>query len=236
MTKHFERNLDHLKRGILAIGALVEELMNKATVALIDRRVALAQEILLCDDEVDEREVEFEEECLKALALHQPVAGDLRFIVAVMKVNQMLERMGDLAINIAERAIYLAQHEPLGAPLERIKLMVDNVRAMTRLSLDALVNLDTNAACQVIMQDDVVDEINARLFNDLLAMMTTDPAVIERAVHMLLISRHLERIADHACNIAEDVVFMVEGEIIRHHAVSATPNPSGNKGPNQVDE
>jgi phosphate transport system protein len=218
MTKHFERNLDYLKRGILAIGSLVEELMNKATVALIDRRVALAQELLLCDDEVDEREVEFEEECLKALALHQPVAGDLRFIVAVMKVNQMLERMGDLAINIAERAIYLAQHEPLGAPLERIKLMVDKVRAMVRSSLDALVNVDAAEARQVIAQDDEVDDLNAALIRELLALMTADVSVIERAVHMLLISRHLERIADHACNIAEDVVFMVEGEIIRHHA------------------
>lgn len=217
MTKHFERNLDHLKRGILTIGSLVEELMNKATVALIDRRAALALEILNGDDEVDEREVEFEEECLKALALHQPVAGDLRFIVAAMKVNAMLERMADLAVNIAERVVYLAQHEPIGAPLESIKLMVDKVRTMVRLSLDALVNIDTAVARQVIAQDDEVDALNAGLIRELLAMMTADPAVIERAVHMLLISRHLERIADHACNIAEDVVFMVEGEIIRHH-------------------
>ncbi len=217
MTKHFERNLDHLKRGILTIGSLVEEMMNKAMVALIDRRAALAQEIMASDDEVDEREVELEEECLKALALHQPVAGDLRFIITMLKVNAMLERMGDLAINIAERALYLAQHDPIGAPLERIKAMVDNVRAMTRLSLDALVNLDTNAARQVITQDDIVDDLNAELIRELLDMMQADPAVIERAVHTLLISRHLERIADHACNIAEDVVFMVEGEIIRHH-------------------
>jgi phosphate transport system protein len=218
MTKHFERNLDRLKRGILTTGSLVEELMNKATVALVDRRAELAREILLSDDEVDAREVEFEEECLKALALHQPVAGDLRFIVAVMKVNAMLERMADLAINIAERALFLAQHEPLAEPLARIRLMVDKVRAMVRLSLDALVNVDTGLARQVIAQDDEVDDINAGLIRELLALMAADAAVIERAVHMLLISRHLERIADHACNIAEDVVFMVDGEIIRHHA------------------
>jgi phosphate transport system protein len=216
MTKHFERNLDHLKRGVLSIGSLVEELMNKATVALLDRRVALAQEILLSDDEVDEREVAFEEECLKALALHQPVAGDLRFILTVMKVNVVLERVADLAVNIAERTVYLAQHEPIGAPLERIRLMVEKVRVMLRLSIDALVNIDTAAARQVIAADDEVDAINAALIRELLALMATDPGVIERAVHTLLISRHLERIADYACNISEDVVFMVEGEIIRH--------------------
>jgi phosphate transport system protein len=216
MTKHFERNLDHLKRGVLAIGALVEELMNKAAVALLDRRVALAQEILLSDDEVDEREVEFEEECLRALALHQPVAGDLRFILTVMKVNVVLERIADLAVNIAERTVYLAQHEPIGAPTESIRLMVEKVRAMLRLSVDALVNIDTAAARQVIASDDEVDAINAALIRELLALMAADAGVIERAVHTLLISRHLERIADHACKIAEDVVFMAEGEIIRH--------------------
>ncbi len=216
MSKHLLRDLENVKKKILGMGAMVEEATNKAITALVDRRPELAQEVMAGDDKIDELEVAIEEECLKILALHQPVATDLRFIIAVMKVNNDLERMGDLAINIAERSAYLSTHEPIEVPLE-FDRMVETVRCMLRDSLDALVNLDTALARKICAQDDAVDAINSEMFRVLQDVMYQEPKTIKRAVHTLSASRHLERIADLATNIAEDVVFMVEGEVIRHH-------------------
>jgi len=215
MSKHLQRDLERVKKEILGMGALVETATNKAITALIDRRPELAEALMAGDDAIDEKEVAIDEECLKILALHQPVATDLRFTVAVMKVGNDLERMGDLAINIAERAAYLSTHEPIEIPLD-FDRMVEKVQTMLRECLDALVNLDTTLARKICREDEEVDAINRQMFVILQDRMYREPETIKRAVHLLSASRHLERIADLATNIAEDVVFMVEGEVIRH--------------------
>lgn len=217
MSKHLERDLANLKKDLLGLGTLVEESINMAMNALLRRDETLVREVMDHEYLVDEREVQIEEECLKLLALHQPVAGDLRFIVAVLKVNSDLERMGDLAFNIAKRAKYLCHSEPLSAEIN-FEEMVSKVRAMVRLSLDALVNQDVALAKEVCSRDDEVDRINKQMYNDLKQLMRDDPNNVERAVDMLSASRHLERIGDLATNIAEDIIFMVEGEVIRHGA------------------
>ena len=215
MPIHLHRDLEHLAKEVLSVGSLVEEATNHAIEALIHRRAELAESVLQGDDRIDRREVEVEIDCLKMLALHQPVAADLRYIVAVLKVNNDLERMGDLAVNVAERARYLATHDPLTVDLD-FATMGELVKRMVRDCLDALVRRDVAAARHVMQDDDRVDEINADMFVTLQRVMQEDPANVKRAVHMLSASRHLERIADLATNIAEDVVFMVDGEVIRH--------------------
>lgn len=212
---HLQRDMDRLKREILTVGAMVEQAFDKAVTALTDREPDLAREVVDGDGSIDDREVHIEEECLKILALHRPVATDLRFVVTILKVNNDLERMGDLAVNIAERAGFLAGEEPLGVPLD-FQRMVDCVRMMVRSSLDSLVNRDTEIARSIIQRDDEVDQLNAEMFSVLQSLMKSRPEYIERAVNTLSASRHLERIADLATNIAEDVIFLVEGEVIRH--------------------
>ena len=220
MTKHLVRDLEVLKKEILGIGALVEDAIHMATSALLDRRPEFAEAVIHGDVEIDTREVAIEEECLKILALHQPVAFDLRFIITVLKVNNDLERMGDLAVNIAERAGYLSQHPPLDRP-RGFNRMVEQVRAMVDKSLNALVEQDTDLAHEVLRADDEVDATHREMFSHMQAAMTADPANIVRATHLLSASRNLERIADQATNIAEDVLFMVDGEIIRHRKIRA---------------
>lgn len=215
MSKHLQHDLDRLKKDILALGAMVEESIHKAIASLVRRDPELAREVLAGDDVIDRKELEVEDLCLKVLALHQPVAGDLRFIVAVMKVNNDLERMGDHAQNIAERALFLATHPPIEVDLDFAR-MLDAVRSMVTQSLDALVNHDPKLARAVLAQEDGVDRLNEHMFTVLQDLMTRDSGTIERAVQVLSVSRHLERIADLATNIAEDIVFMVEGEVIRH--------------------
>jgi phosphate transport system protein len=215
VTKHLERDLDLLKREILTMGALVEEATSKAITALTNRRSDLAEEVRDGDNVLDATEVLVEETCLKVLALHQPVATDLRFIVAVLKVNNDLERMGDLAANIAERALHLASEDPLPIPL-KFEDLGERVRGMVKDSLDALVNVDPILARKVCAEDDAVDALNRDLFRRAQDLMKQKPETVERAVSALSASRHLERIADQATNIAEDVIFMVEGEIVRH--------------------
>jgi phosphate transport system protein len=215
MPIHFHRDKEHLKRELLELGMLVEEATIKAIRALVDRHLELAEEVMMGDDRVDEKEVRVEEECLKVLALHQPVANDLRFIVALMKVNNDLERMGDIAVNIAERAAYIAVHDPLDVQLD-FRSMADAVQRMVRDSLDCLVRMDTALARKVTRADDEVDAYNRQMFVVLQRVMESDPKSVQRAVHLLSCSRHLERIADLATNIAEDVIFMVDGEVVRH--------------------
>jgi phosphate transport system protein len=215
VTKHLQRDLDVLKRDILTMGALIEEATNKAIVALTNRRLELVQEVVDGDRVIDTKEVELEEACLKVLALHQPVAADLRFIVAVLKVNNDLERIGDLASNVAERARALASEDPLPIPL-RFEELGEKVLGMVRGSLDALVNIDTELARKVCADDDIVDEMNRDLYRRAQVLMREKPETVEAAVNALSASRHLERMADQATNIAEDVIFMVEGEIVRH--------------------
>lgn len=217
MTKHLQRDLEHLKKQLLSVGTLVEEATTKSIAALTERRGELAEEVLQGDDQIDTREVQVEEDCLKALALHQPVAADLRFIVAVMKVNNDLERMGDLAVNIAGRAQYLSRHDPIRLPVD-VPRMAEAVRSMVRQSLDALIKRDPAVARRVLADDEEVDRLHGAMFKAVQDLMRKDSETIERAVATLSVSRYLERIADLATNIAEDVLFMIEGELVRHQA------------------
>ena len=212
---HLARDLEALKKDILAVGALVENALLLATTALLERRSELARQVIEGDAEIDRREVVIEDQCLKILALHQPVASGLRFIITVLKVNNDLERMGDLAVNIAERALDLGEMEPLRGQT-RLEDMIERVRSMVNDSLSALVELDVDVARRVLRSDDEVDELNRQMFAELQQVMLNDPGSIERAMHVLSASRNLERVADQATNVAEDVLFMVEGDIVRH--------------------
>jgi len=216
VVKHLHREIDSLKKMILALGARVEENVYKAVRALEERNRVFAEEVIAGDSEVDQEEVDVEEECLKVLALYQPVASDLRMIVSILKINNDLERVGDLAVNIAERALFLATHDRPNIPLDFTK-MVEKTRGMLRKSLDALVNRDAGAAHEVMQADDEVDEINREMYGLIQEAIRKDLGRLESLIHLLSCSRHLERIADHATNIAEDVIYMVEGEIVRHH-------------------
>ena len=215
MSRHFQKNLDLIKKETMRLASMVVDATNKALIALVDRRPALAEEVMRGDDVIDRKEVQIEEECLKALALHQPLATDLRFIVSVIKANNDLERIGDLAVNIAERAVYLSHHDPLHISLD-FSGMAEMAHTMLRDSLDAFSNGDTALARKVLEMDDELDDANREMYHSLQRLMRQDPDTIERAVHLLSVSRHLERIGDLATNIAEDVVYMVEGELIRH--------------------
>ena len=216
MTVHFLRDLEQLKKELLTVGSMVENSVNNAIAALVNRRPELAAEVIRTDDLIDDKEIEVEEQCLKVLALHQPVAADLRFVVAVLKVNSDLERMGDYAVHIAERAEYLSSGPVLNIPTDYFNEMVTRVQAMVRKVLDALINRDSAEAREVVKMDDEVDELHWRFFDIVMNLARDDPSSVERAFHTLSASRHLERIGDLATNIAEDIVFMVEGEVIRH--------------------
>ena len=218
MSLHLQRDLDALKKEILQLGSLVESSINKALVALIERRSELVDDVFDNEKLIDLQEVSIEEHCLKVLALHQPVAVDLRFIVAVLKVNNDLERMGDFAVNVAERAKALNAQEMISCPVEFTDVVPQTIRSMVRNSLTALVKFDVEMARAVISMDDKVDEVNRLMYRDLKELMVQDSSTVERAVSLLSCSRYLERIADLTTNIAEDVIFMVEGEVVRHQS------------------
>jgi len=215
MSQHFLKSLEEVNKSILEVGALVEEAINNAILAFVNRRPEMARDVIAGDDEIDRREIAVEELCLRLLALYQPVAQDLRFIVSVLKVNSELERMGDLAGDIADRSLSLSNQEPLQVNMD-MTTMAERVRAMVREALDALVRRDASLAKRVIAEDDEVDRLNYQHRGELINVMHADPSNVERGLLTLLASRHLERIADHAVNVAEDVVYMVEGSVIRH--------------------
>lgn len=215
MAKHLQREIKNLKKKLLSEGAQVESMFLSATTALEEHDEQIAREVIEKDIEIDNMEVDIEEDCLKILALHQPVAIDLRFIVAVLKINNDLERIGDLAVNIAERAIFLASRPKPDVPFD-FGQMAEKARKMLKKSLDALVNLKTDFAQQVCASDDEVDAINRRTYIAVQEALKEYPGQTESLIHLLSASRHLERIADHATNIAEDVIYMIEGQIIRH--------------------
>ncbi|GJM21327.1 MAG: phosphate transport system regulatory protein PhoU [Planctomycetota bacterium] len=217
MLRHLHRDLTKLNDHILALGGRVEEALARASRALVERKADLARKVIADDAMIDELELTIDEECLKLLALHQPVAGDLRFITSAMKINNDLERIGDLAVNLAERAVDLSSHEPLNLPLA-FEDMTTTARWMLRDSLDALVRQDPDLARRVCAKDDEVDELNRRHFDILMDRMRRDPEVLDAALDYLTASLHLERVADLATNIAEDVVFMVEAVVMRHGA------------------
>ena len=220
MSVHLQRDLDHLKKEILTLGEMVEAATNDAMLALSNRLPDLARSVITAEKAIDVKEVLIEEACLKILALHQPVAIDLRFIVLVLKVNNDLERMGDFAANVAARALFLSSEEPIPFPPEFSATMPSRIRTMVHNSLDALVKLDVVLAREVIEMDNEVDAINRQMYVELQNLMERDSSTIKRAIELLSTSRYLERIADLATNIAEEVVFLVEGEVIRHSSGS----------------
>ena len=215
MTKHIQRQTEVLKQKILYVGTLVEEAIAKAIAALINRDASLANKIIEADNVIDRMEVDVEEECLKILALYQPVAADLRFVVAVLKINNDLERMGDLAQNIAKRVVYLAKADPMDLAID-FRSMAAKAQNMVKQSLDALVNADTALARQVRAEDDEVDQARQRIRKQILDAIRKHPDRVEYLLKFNSVSKHLERLADMATNVAEDVIYMVEGEIVRH--------------------
>lgn len=215
MTKHLDRELDQLHHSILSLSTLVEQMIDKSSTALCEGRVELADEVVTDDREVDRREVDIEEECLKILALHQPVAFDLRRITTIIKVNNDLERIADLAVNVAHRARGVNRHPHFQIP-DGVDTMVARVNQMVHAALDAFVRQDAEDAREVVLSDDLVDQSNVALIEQLSDLMRSNPAMVDPALHCFSAIRHLERIADLATNIAEDAIYLVNGEIVRH--------------------
>ncbi len=222
MTRYFHEELDQIKEKLLKLGSLVETMAENAVASLVDRDSRLARDTIASDDRADRLEVEIDEACVRMLALHQPAAGDLRFITTAMKVSTDLERMADQAVNISQRVIELNQ-EPQLKPYIDIPIMSQLAQKMLRECLDAFVRRDVELAREVIAADNKVDALKGQVFRELLTFMMGDPTTIPRALQLLLISRHLERIADHATNISEMVIFLVEGKNVRH----ITPKEQG---------
>jgi len=217
MKSHVEREITELKEKILRMGALVEERISLAVKALVERDAKLAEKISSSDDEVNTMEMEIDEKCLSILALHQPEASDLRFIFATIKINKDLERMGDQAVNIAQRTKLVISAPPL-KPLIDIPRMAALTRDMIHDVLDAFVRRDIELARMVCERDGQIDALNDQLFRELLTYMMEKKGKINQALQLILISRSLEKVGDHATNIAEDVIFAVVGKDIRHHA------------------
>ncbi len=221
MSKHLERDLDNLQRDILTMAGSVEEQIHKAIRALQERDPQLAQEVIDGDTQIDQDENHVEEECLKMLALHQPVAVDLRRIAAALKINNELERMADLAEDIAERAQFLARPPFVPVP-EKLQRMTDLTTAMVRESLSSFINLDPHQARRVCRLDDEIDRYNLEIIAEVIRTMQRSPELVPPGLSLFSATRHLERIADHATNIAEDVVYLAEGEIVRHRPAAVT--------------
>jgi phosphate transport system protein len=217
MERHFDQDLQQLKERILYMGSLAETMIHIAVKALVDRKKDLTQDVYRQEEEVNKLHIEIDDRCITMIALHQPAASDLRFIAAGMKINADLERIADQAVNICETTEYLLQ-EPQLKPLIDVPRMAQIASKMLKDALDAFVNRDENLARSVLTRDDEVDELKEQVFRELLTYMISDPTTIKRGLDLILISRNLERIADHATNIAEDVVFVIVGKDIRHHA------------------
>ncbi len=215
MTLHLQREIDNLKKDILSLGSMVELSVHEATKAIETQDEALAKSVIEKDIEINQKEVDIEESCLKILALYQPVASDLRFIVAVLKIDNDLERIGDLAVNIAERAVFLASQPKVKISFD-FPSMASKAQTMLKDSLDALVNQRADLAMEVCAGDDVVDKVNREMYLKVQEAIHKHPEQTESLIHLLSVSRHLERIADCATNIAEDVIYMAKGEIVRH--------------------
>lgn len=228
MSLHFQRQIDKLKRQVLMLGALVEEAVANAIQAVELNDLDLATRVIDGDTKVDEMEIDVEEECLHTLALHQPVAFDLRFVVAVLKINNDLERIADLAVNIAEQTRFLGKQSGLDLTQFEIFKTARLVRSMLKQSLDALVNVNSQEAQAVRVLDDEVDEAHRRTLALIRQRMREQPSQIEPLLNVLSISRQLERIADHTVNVAEDVIYMAKGDIMRHRRPKAADaKPTG---------
>lgn len=219
MKVHFQREIDKLKQQILEMSADVEKSVADAVRAVETRDAVLAMAVVQHETQTNAREVDVEEECLKILALHQPVAADLRYLIAVLKINQDLERIGDLAAHIAQSALLLFEMHPVDTPIQ-LGEMADKSQHMLKKVLDAFVNVDVTAAREIRRADPELDALNRAIATRLKAEITRSPAMVEPLLKLMHIARHLERIGDHATNIAEDLIYLIEGKIVRHTTVT----------------
>jgi phosphate transport system protein len=214
--RHFIEELDHLQSRLLEMGSLVESAIHTSVLALVERTEDLGKQVLTNEDRINRLEIEIDDLAVRLLALQQPMAKDLRLLTAAIKINTDLERMGDLAVNIVERSLAL-MHRPPVKPLIDIPQMAQTVESMVRKSLDAFVRREPELARSVLLTDDTVDGLRDSIHNELISFMQKDPSVIPQAIDLILVARHLERIADHATNIAEDTLFVIKGIDVRHH-------------------
>ena len=221
----FDKELGDLKKRLLTMAAIAESMIDQAIAELVSRDEQAAAEVPRSEEQVNRLQIEIDDEVLRLLATRQPVANDLRFLLAATRINGELERIGDLAINITENVQVLVEHPPL-KPLIDIPHMAELARTMVRQSLDALVQGDPALAQSVIMTDDKVDALKDQIFRELLTYMLGDPRTTERALALILVSRHLERIADHATNIAQDAIYLIEGRDVRHPRTPRSPGSS----------
>jgi phosphate transport system protein len=215
MKKHYREELGSLRETVLRMGGLVEQMTHRAIQALVERKIEMLAEVTAMEAQVNQLHIDIDEICLEMIALRQPTAADLRFITAAMKINTDMERIGDQAINITEQAETLLVVPPV-KPLIDIPRMAEIAKEMLRDALDAFINGNAELAYSTIQKDDIVDQLKDQVFRELLTYMMADPATISRALSLILVSRHVERIADHATNICEDVIFMVKGKDVRH--------------------
>jgi phosphate transport system protein len=226
MSLHLQRQIDRLKKLVLSLGAMVEESVHQAIEAVQKRDPAMARQVIEGDARIDQMEIDVEEECLHTLALHQPVAFDIRYVVAVLKINNDLERIGDLAVNIAEQAVFLAEEARLETLPFDATTMADRARTMLKQAMDALVQIDPDLADGMRGTDDEVDALHRQAYQNIAAAIRDNPQYTDQYINLLNLSRHLERIADHAVNIAEDVIYMARGDILRHER----PHPLKEQG------
>jgi phosphate transport system protein len=222
---HFQQELGALKERLLAMGGLAEDRVRTAMQGLVERDSQLIDEVLNGDMPLNELHIDIDDLCLKLLALHSPMAADLRAVMAAIKINSDLERVGDMAVNIGEAARRYASHPPVKKLID-IPRMATTAQSMLRDALDSYVRGDMQLAQHVLDEDDVLDALKTQVFRELLTFMLQDPNTIEPALDLILISRHLERIGDHATNVAEDVIFMVSGRDVRHQAADHQHQPS----------
>ncbi len=215
--RHFVEELDYLRSRLLEMSALVEDSVYRSVLALTEKDSQQAQKVLQNESEINHLEIEIDDLATRLLALQQPMATDLRFLTSAIKINNDLERMGDLAVNIVERALALS-NEPLMKPLIDIPAMASRVQSMIRKSLDAFVKKDPELARTVLVSDDAVDSLRDSIYEELIGYMERDPKTVRQGINLMFVARNLERLADHATNIAEDVLFLVEGVDVRHHA------------------
>ena len=217
LVPHFQEELEQLKTTLLEMGGLAEDRVRSSVQALVERDGALVERVLTGDDPINQLHIEVDNRCFKLLALHQPMAVDLRAIVSAVKINTDLERVGDLAVNISEAVRRYMRHPPVKELID-IPRMAEIAQRMLRHSLDSFVRRDMPLAHDVLHEDDTLDALKTQVFRELLTYMLQNPSTIEPALDLILVSRHLERIGDHATNVAEDVIFMVSARDVRHHA------------------
>ncbi len=222
VTRHFQDELEQLKARLLEMGGLAEEHVRLAVRGLVQSDRPVLERVLTGDEAVNRLHLEVDNRCFKLLALYQPMAADLRTIVSAVKINADLERVGDLAVNIAEAARRYTSHPPVKKLID-IPLMADIAQSMLRDALDSFVRRDVDLAQHVLDEDDRLDSLKTQIFRELLTFMLQDPTTIEPALDLILVSRHLERIGDHATNVAEDVIFIVSARDVRHHSVQGRP-------------